>query len=188
MKHNNFRSIKAGTLDAILPPKAAPERVGLISAGNPNVLREAAGLESYARKRKRGGRVKIDGVRPKHRLDRPSRRKFADGGTADDRPATSDDASSSNRGFVDALMANPKVRAIAAGLAGIQKATPVVMRAIQEDPTQLLGGSKPAYRRGGSADALVGSDVLRANSKVRKVGAAAIDKGGRELRRGGSAR
>jgi hypothetical protein len=139
--NHNFRSIKAGTLDAILPPKAAPSRVGLISAGNPDVLREAAGLEDYARKRrKRGGRVKIDGVRPRHRLDRSSRgRKFADGGTADDRPATSDDAPSlSNRGFVDALMANPKVRAIAAGLAGIQKATPVVMRAIQEDPTSGL--------------------------------------------------
>jgi hypothetical protein len=168
MKHNNFRSIKAGTLDAILPPKAAPERVGLISAGNSNVLREAAGLESYARKRKRGGRVKLDGVRPKHRLDRPSRRmrKFGDGGTADDRPATSDDApSSSNRGFVDALMANPKVRAIAAGLAGIQK----VDQAIGKET-----GTKPAYRRGGSADApRIGSDVLRANSKVRAVGAAA---------------
>jgi hypothetical protein len=140
---NNFQSIKAGIFDAILPPKADPKRVGLVSAGNPDVLHEAAGLADYAnprKRRKRGGRAKIDGVRPKPRLDRRSRgRKFADGGTADDLPATSDDAPSlSNRGFVDALMANPKVRAIAAGLAGIQKATPVVMRAIQEDPTSGL--------------------------------------------------
>jgi hypothetical protein len=176
---NNFRSIKDATrFDAILPPKADPKRVGLISAGNPDVLREAAGLEDYSRKRKRGGRVKVSGVRPKHRLDRPSRRKFADGGTADDRPATSDDASSSsNRGFVDALMANPKVRAIV-------KANETLNRWGSE-----LGGSKPAYRSGGRADApLIGSDALRHNSKVRAVGAAAIDKGGRELRRGGSAR
>jgi hypothetical protein len=166
---NNFRSIKNGIFDAILPPKADPKRVRLVAAGNPDVLREASGLADYAnlRTRKRGGRVKIDGHKPKHRADRPSRRmrKFGDGGTADDRPATSDDAP--NRGFVDALMANPKVRAIAAGLAGIQKATPVVMRAAQ-GPT----GVTPAYRRGGSAD------VLRA------VGAAARQ----ELNRGGSSR
>jgi hypothetical protein len=91
MKHN-FRDIKTATVDAILPPKADPKRVGLISAGNPDVLREAAGLEDYAnpRKRRRGGRAKIDGVRHRHRLDRPSRRKFGDGGTADaDQPAAS---------------------------------------------------------------------------------------------------
>jgi hypothetical protein len=181
MKHHSFfHDVRDATrFDPILPPKADPSRVGLISAGNPDVLREAAGLEDYSRKRKRGGRVKFSGVRPKHRLDRPSRgRKFADGGSADDRPATSDDApSSSNRGFVDALMANPKVRAIV-------KANETLNRWGSE-----LGGSKPAYRSGGSADApRIGSDVLRANSKVRAVGAAAIDKGGRELRRGGGAR
>jgi hypothetical protein len=163
---NNFRSIRDGIFDAILPPKAAPSRVGLISAGNPNVLSEAAGQEDYARKRKRGGRVKLEGVRPRHRLDRPSRRmrKFGDGGTADaesDQPAqataSSDHApSSTSRGFVDALMANPKVRAIV-------KANETLNRWGSE-----LGGSKPAYRSGGRA--------------------AAIDKGGRELRRGGSAR
>jgi hypothetical protein len=144
---NNFRSIKDATrFDGILPPKSAPSRVGLISAGNPDVLREAAGLADYAnpRKRRRGGRVKVSGVRPKPRLDRPSRgRKFADGGTADDRPATSDDApSSSNRGFVDALMNSPKVRAIAAGLAGIQKASQAISRET---------GTQPAYKRGGGA-------------------------------------
>jgi hypothetical protein len=32
MKHN-FRSIKDRTLDAVLPPNAAPERVGLVAAG-----------------------------------------------------------------------------------------------------------------------------------------------------------
>ena len=48
--------------DAILPPNAAPERVGLVAAGNPNVLREAEGLEDYSRKRKRGGRVKVGAI------------------------------------------------------------------------------------------------------------------------------
>jgi hypothetical protein len=45
-----------------LPPNAAPERVGLVAAGNPNVLREAEGLEDYSRKRKRGGRVKVGAI------------------------------------------------------------------------------------------------------------------------------
>jgi hypothetical protein len=146
MKHN-FRSVKDATFDAI--PPAAPERVGLVAAGNPDVLREA--------KRKRGGRVKlstISGVRPKHRLDRPSLRKFADGGTADaesDQSAqtttSSDDATSSTgRGFVDSLLAIPKVQGVRTGWKAIQKVTPVVMRALQE-PT----GPKPAYRRGGRA-------------------------------------
>ena len=38
-----YRSIKDGTFDAILPPNAAPERVGMIAAGKPDVLREAHG-------------------------------------------------------------------------------------------------------------------------------------------------
>jgi hypothetical protein len=139
MKHS-FRSIKDATvLDSILPPKAAPSRVSLVSAGNPDVLREAAGLADYAnpRKRRRGGRVKVDGHKPRPRLDRPSRgRKFADGGSADEQS----DQSATSRGFVDALMASPKVRAIAAGLSGIQK----VDQAISKET-----GTKPAYRRGG---------------------------------------
>jgi hypothetical protein len=178
MKHS-FRSIKDATvLDSILPPKAAPSRVSLVSAGNPDVLREAAGLADYAnpRKRRRGGRVKVDGHKPRPRLDRPSRgRKFADGGSADEQSdqsaqttASSDDAST-GRGFVDELMAIPKIRGITTGLAAMRKATPVVMRAALEP-----SGPKPAYRAGGRADApRVGSDVLRANSKVRAVGAAA---------------
>jgi hypothetical protein len=48
--------------DAILPPNAAPERVGLVAAGKRNVLREAEGLEDYSRKRKRGGRVKVGAI------------------------------------------------------------------------------------------------------------------------------
>jgi hypothetical protein len=118
--NHNFRSIKAGTFDAILPPHATPERVGMISSGNPDVLRSAADL-----KRRRGGRVKVSGARPKHRLDRPSRRKFADGGTTD---AESDQSAQTTaspgdtpRSGVDALMQIPKIRAIAAGLSGIQK-------------------------------------------------------------------
>jgi hypothetical protein len=145
---NNFRRIKDATvLDSVLPPKAAPSRVGLVSAGNPDVLREAAGLADYAnpRKRKRGGRAKIVGVRARHRLDRPSRRKFGDGGTADaesdqstQTTASADDAPTS-RGFVDALMASPKVRAVGTALTAINKAG------------HELTGSKPAYKRGGSA-------------------------------------
>jgi hypothetical protein len=74
----------------------------------------------------------------------------------------------------------PKIRVIAAGIAGIQKVDQAISRET---------GTKPAYRRGGTADApRIGSDVLKRTSKVRAVGAAAIDKGGRELRRGGSAR
>jgi hypothetical protein len=74
-KHHTFRSVKDATFDAILPPKADPNRVGLIAAGNPNVLSEAHGLEDYARKYKRGGRVKhaISGVYARHRLDRRTR-------------------------------------------------------------------------------------------------------------------
>jgi hypothetical protein len=125
---NNFRSIKDGIFDAILPPKADPKRVSLVSAGNPNVLSEAAGEEDYARKRrKRGGRVKIDGVRPRHRLDRPARRKFDSGGSADaDQSAAS--SGDTPRSGVDALMAIPKIRAIAAGLAGIQKVDQAISR------------------------------------------------------------
>jgi hypothetical protein len=141
---NNFRRIKDATvLDSVLPPKAAPSRVGLVSAGNPDVLREAAGLADYAnpRKRRRGGRVKVSGVRPRHRLDRPSRRKFDSGGTADaDQPAAS--PGDTPRSGIDALMQIPKIRAIAAGIAGLQK----VDRAISAET-----GTKPAYRRGGSA-------------------------------------
>jgi hypothetical protein len=169
---NNFRSIKNATrFDEILPPKADPKRVGLISAGNSNVLREAAGLEDYSRKRKRGGRVKLgamSGVRPKHRLDRPSRRKFDSGGSADaDQSAAS--SGDTPRVGSDALRAIPKIRALGDALMGFQKAGQVLNRWGAE-----LGGSKPAYRAGGRADApRIGSDVLRANSKVRAVGAAA---------------
>src|SRR6516165_10838416 len=81
-KHDDFRSIKSATF--MLPPSADPARVGLIAAGNPDVLREAHGLEPYAKKRKRGGRVPITGAHAQHRLGRRSRRKFAAGGDADD--------------------------------------------------------------------------------------------------------
>ncbi len=82
---HNFRSIKAGTFDDTVP---RADRVGMIAAGNPDVLREAMGLESYAGKRKRGGRVKlgaIGGAHARRRLDRRSRRpkKFETGGAAD---------------------------------------------------------------------------------------------------------
>jgi hypothetical protein len=156
---NNFRGIKASTFDKVLPPRALPERVGMISSGNPDVLKSAADL-----KRKRGGRVmKIDGVRTKHRLDRPSRHdatgsaalrrsvaaaaidKDAGGGSAARRKfADGGDASPGDipRSGVDALMNSPKVRAIAAGLAGIQKASQAISRET---------GTQPAYRRGGGA-------------------------------------
>jgi hypothetical protein len=148
--NHNFRSIKDATrFDPILPPKADPKRVAMVSAGNPDVLREARGEADYARKRKRGGRVKlgtIDGVRPRHRLDRPSRRKFADGGSADEQSDLSAQTTASPgdtpRSGIDALMQIPKIRAIAARLAGLQK----VNQAISKET-----GTQPAYRRGGSA-------------------------------------
>jgi hypothetical protein len=62
MNHGSFASVKNATFDPILPPNADPERVGLIAAGNPDVLLEAHGLEPYSRKRKRGGRVAISGA------------------------------------------------------------------------------------------------------------------------------
>jgi hypothetical protein len=150
MKHSFFHNVKNTTrFDAILPPKADPKRVGLVAAGNPDVLREARGEADYGRKRKRGGRVKlgtIDGVRPRHRLDRPSRRKFADGGSADEQSDLSAQTTASPgdtpRSGIDALMQIPKIRAIAARLAGLQK----VNQAISKET-----GTQPAYRRGGSA-------------------------------------
>jgi hypothetical protein len=135
---NTLREIKNATrFDPILPPKANPRRVEMVSSGNPNVLSEAKGLEDYARKRrKRGGRVKLDGVRPKHRLDRPSRRKFGDGGYAEgEQPSVSPPSIGSA-----VLRANPKARAVGDALTAINKAG-----------RELMPGSKPAYRRGGSA-------------------------------------
>ena len=87
---HNFRSIKAGTFDDTVPRSG---RVGMIAAGNPDVLREAMGLESYAGKRKRGGRVKlgaIGGAHARRRLDRRSRRpkKFETGGESADARAS----------------------------------------------------------------------------------------------------
>jgi hypothetical protein len=88
----------------------------------------------------------IGGVRPKHRLDRPSRQKFADGGTAYDESDQSTQTTASPgdtpRSGVDALMANPKVRGIGAALTAIDKANQVLSRWGSE-----LTGSKPAHRR-----------------------------------------
>jgi len=69
-KHDHFRSIKNATLDPILAPNADPKRVGLIAAGNPDVLAEAKGQLDYAGKRKRGGRVPITCAHAQHRPDR----------------------------------------------------------------------------------------------------------------------
>jgi hypothetical protein len=69
-KHHTLRSIKDSTF--AVPPDADPKRVGLIAAGNPDVLSEAKGQESYAKRG--GGRVKISGAYARHRLDRQYRR------------------------------------------------------------------------------------------------------------------
>jgi hypothetical protein len=146
---SNFRDIRNSTrFDAIEPPKADPKRVGLVAAGNPDVLREAAGQEDYARKRKkRGGRVKLDGVRPRHRLDRPSRgRKFADGGTADEQSDASAQTTASAgdipRTGYDAWTSIPKLRAISDGLNAVQN----FKRALDDEFRV-----RPAYRKGGGA-------------------------------------
>jgi hypothetical protein len=130
MKHN-FRDIRNSTrFDAIEPPKADPRRVEMVSSGNPNVLSEAR------KRRKRGGRVKADGVQPRHRLDRPARRKFGDGGYAEgEQPAVSPPSIGSA-----VLRSNPKARAVGTALTAIDKAG-----------RELMPGSKPAYRRGGGA-------------------------------------
>jgi hypothetical protein len=115
---STLREIKNATrFDPILPPKADPRRVEMVSSGNPNVLSEARGLEDYARNRKRGGRVKVEGVKPRPRLDRPSRR--ADGGYAEgeEQPAVSAPSIGSS-----VLRANPKARAVGTALTAINKA------------------------------------------------------------------
>lgn len=61
--------------------RAKGGRVGMVAAGNPDVLKEAHGEEPYAKgdERKRGGKVKkkkemhAEGEKSKHRMDRPKR-------------------------------------------------------------------------------------------------------------------
>jgi hypothetical protein len=74
-KNDSFAGIRNAMFDDILPPHADPDRVGLVAAGNPDVIREAHGLEPYARKYRRGGRAKhdISGAHARHRLDRRTR-------------------------------------------------------------------------------------------------------------------
>ena len=63
--------------------KASGGRTGMVVSGNPDVLKEAHGKESYDKgdERKKGGRVKrahgghIDGHKSKHRMDRPGRKR-----------------------------------------------------------------------------------------------------------------
>jgi hypothetical protein len=96
--HDNFRSLKNSTLDdEPVRRRSRGGRTGMVAAGNPDVLAEAEGKEPYDKgdERKRGGRIKrkdggklhrMAGGPVKARLDRPSRgrKKFADGGPADD--------------------------------------------------------------------------------------------------------
>jgi hypothetical protein len=160
-KHDNFRSVKDATFDAILPPKADSNRVGLIAAGNPDVLREAMGLADYAHpKRKRGGRVKhldaMTGARSRHRLDR--RRRRASGGSADDadseQPAqtTAPAAPPSSTSWLP-----PRAQAMGLGASAINRGAEAVGRGVAAGLMALdkagheLTGSRSAYRRGGSA-------------------------------------
>jgi len=67
--------------------RAKGGRVGMVAAGNPDVIKEAEGEEPYDRgdERKRGGKVKkkkhggkvhemhAEGEKSKHRMDRPKR-------------------------------------------------------------------------------------------------------------------
>lgn len=70
--------------------RAKGGRVGLVASGNPDVLKEAHGEESYDKgdERKRGGKVKkkemhAEGMKSKHRMDRPKRARG--GGVSSDR-------------------------------------------------------------------------------------------------------
>lgn len=71
--------------------RAKGGRVGMVASGNPDVLKEAHGEESYDKgdERKRGGKVKkkkemhAEGEKSKHRMDRPKRARG--GGVSSDR-------------------------------------------------------------------------------------------------------
>jgi hypothetical protein len=159
MTVKNFSDIKTATLDAMLPPNAAPERVGLVAAGNPDVIREAEGEEDYARKRKRVGRVKrldaMSGARARHRLDRRSRRKFASGGDADDNQSQQPAQAPPPAAAPSWLP--PRYEAIGQGASVINRGAEAIGRGVAsglmaiDKASHELVGSKPAYRRGGSA-------------------------------------
>jgi hypothetical protein len=94
MHHANFRALKNSTFEDKPVQRARGGRTGLVAAGNPDVLAEAEGKEPYAKgdehkksgraKRKTGGTVHCMAGGPvKARGDR-RRRKFADGGDAND--------------------------------------------------------------------------------------------------------
>ena len=73
--------------------KAEGGRVGMVASGNPDVIKEAKGEESYDKgdERKKGGRVKkkaggaIHGEHAKHRMDRPRVGRKRGGGVGADR-------------------------------------------------------------------------------------------------------
>src|SRR5262245_11267318 len=85
--HKSFREMHAD-IHGLAPPGAG-DRVDMVTAGNPQVLREAREPTVSAKLRKRGGRteahrqltkhdLRLHGVSPVLRADRPSRR--ANGG------------------------------------------------------------------------------------------------------------
>ena len=148
--YGNFASTRNATFDYLLPPKADPARVGLVAAGNPNVISEAEGKENYARRRKRGGRVKhvdvISGGRARHRLDRRSRRKFADGGDADAQPAQTPPAAAPSSWLP------PRYEAIGRGAGLINQGAEAVGRGVAAGIMAINRETNgAAYRRGGRA-------------------------------------
>jgi hypothetical protein len=154
MTMSSFTEIKNATFDHMLPPKADPARVGLVAAGNPNVISEAEGNEPYARKRKRGGRVKhaISGAHARHRLDRGSRRKRADGGDASAQPAQTPPPAAAPSSWLP-----PRFQSIGQGASVLNNGAEAVGRGVAaglmaiDRASHQLSGTTPAYRRGGSA-------------------------------------
>jgi hypothetical protein len=164
MMHANFRALKDSTYEDKPVRRARGGRTGLVAAGNPDVLAEAEGNEPYAKgderkksrrtKRKTGGAVhRMAGGPVKTRADRRSRRKFADGGAADDSaPDYGDQYTNTKSGVFksnvaakaedDATPVADFLRGTRAGyVAGVVNSHNRVMSKVQ--------GSGAAYRKGG---------------------------------------
>jgi hypothetical protein len=165
MKHHPHHTF-ADLREAIFaPPPAKRARNGRTEmkvAGNPDVFKEAEGEEDYAKgdERKKSGRAKhhrkdggavhrMVGGPVKARADRRSRRKFADGGAADD-GATQPTAAAATP---STSWLPPRAAAFAQGAGRLNDAATAIGRGVGAGLTaidrELMTGIKPAYRAGG---------------------------------------
>jgi hypothetical protein len=163
MKHHPHHTF-ADLREAIFaPPPAKRARNGRTEmkiAGNPDVFKEAEGEEDYAKggERKKSGRAKhhrtaggavhrMAGGPVKARADRRSRRKFADGGAADDTQPTAPASSS---------WLPPRAAALVQGASRVNDTASMIGRgvaaglgAVNREYMSGNMGIKPAYRAGG---------------------------------------